>query len=90
MTWFSRLAHAVSDWPAAFAFILLVALAALRIRRSDSIQELRVRVFDLFQVMHPREATQRPVVIVDIDEKVSRPSASGRGRARASPISLPV
>ena len=33
------------------------------------VQELRVRVFDFFQVLHPREATQRPVVIVDIDEK---------------------
>jgi adenylate cyclase len=51
------------------ALILLIALAALRIVDPPPIQELRVRVFDLFQVLHPRQATQRPVVIVDIDEK---------------------
>ena len=28
-----------------------------------------MRVFDLYQVLHPRDAKQRPVVIVDIDEK---------------------
>ena len=54
------------------ALILLVALAALRIADPLPIQELRVRVFDLFQVLHPREATERPVVIVDIDEKSLR------------------
>ena len=26
-------------------------------------------MFDLFQVLHPREATERPVVIIDIDEQ---------------------
>ena len=30
---------------------------------------MRVRVFDLFQVLQPREATERPVVIIDIDEQ---------------------
>ena len=68
MTWLSR-------WAGRFglarglALILLIALAALRIADPPPIQELRVRVFDLFQVLRPREATQRPVVIVDIDEK---------------------
>jgi adenylate cyclase len=51
------------------ALILLVALAALRIADPLPIQELRVRVFDLFQVLAPRQATERPVVIIDIDEK---------------------
>src|SRR5215475_1644331 len=51
------------------ALILLIALAALRIADPLPVQELRVRVFDLFQVLAPREATERPVVIVDIDEK---------------------
>ena len=54
------------------ALILLVALAALRIADPLPLQELRVRVFDLFQVLQPRDATQRPVVIVDIDEKSLR------------------
>jgi adenylate cyclase len=51
------------------ALMLLVALAALRIADPLPIQELRVRVFDLFQVLAPRQASERPVVIVDIDEK---------------------
>ena len=51
------------------ALVLLLALVALRVADPLPIQELRVRVFDLFQVLHPREASQRPVVIVDIDEK---------------------
>ena len=55
-------------WPS----YCLSALAALRIADPLPVQELRVRVFDLFQVLHPREATERPVVIVDIDEKSLR------------------
>ena len=51
------------------ALMLLVALAALRIADPLPIQELRVRVFDLFQVLAPRQASERPVVILDIDEK---------------------
>ncbi len=71
MTWLSRTAQKFG--PArAVALVLLVALAALRIADPLPIQELRVRVFDLFQVLQPRDATQRPVVIVDIDEKSLR------------------
>jgi adenylate cyclase len=51
------------------ALLLLIGLAVLRLADPILLQELRVRVFDSFQVLHPREATQRPVVIVDIDEK---------------------
>ena len=54
------------------ALLLLLALAALRIFDPLPIQELRVRVFDLFQVLQPREATERPVVIIDIDEQSLR------------------
>ena len=32
------------------------------------LQEVRLRTFDLFQVLRPREQTIRPVAIVDIDE----------------------
>lgn len=51
------------------ALLLLLALAALRVADPLPIQELRVRVFDLFQVLQPRETTERPVVIIDIDEQ---------------------
>jgi adenylate cyclase len=47
---------------------LLVALLVLRIADPAPIEELRLRTFDIFQILEPREATQRPVVIVDIDE----------------------
>ena len=32
------------------------------------VEALRLRVFDLYQLIAPREATPRPVAIVDIDE----------------------
>ena len=68
MSWLSRLAQRFG-LARGLALALLFALAAVRIADPGSIRELRVRVFDLYQVLRPREATQRPVVIVDIDEK---------------------
>ncbi len=49
--------------------VLLLLLAGLRVADPPPLEELRVRTFDLFQMIQPREATERPVVIVDIDEK---------------------
>ena len=49
--------------------LLLFGLAALRIADPPLIEELRVRVFDTFQRIEPRQKTARPVVIVDLDEK---------------------
>ena len=68
MTWLVRTARQFGG-ARGLALVLLIALAALRVADPLPIQELRIRVFDLFQVLHPREASQRPVVIVDIDEK---------------------
>jgi adenylate cyclase len=48
--------------------VLLFALLFMRVSDPRPLEELRLRTFDLFQVIKPREATQRPVVIVDIDE----------------------
>jgi len=48
--------------------LLLFALVPLRIADPLPIEELRLRTFDLFQVLRPREQKVRPVVIVDIDE----------------------
>jgi adenylate cyclase len=48
---------------------LLVGLAALRLVDPAPVEELRVRVFDAFQRIDPREKKIRPVTIVDIDEK---------------------
>ncbi|MGY3585127.1 adenylate cyclase [Bradyrhizobium sp. USDA 4341] len=48
---------------------LLIGIAALRMADPGPVQELRVRTFDTFQVIEPRQKTARPVTIVDIDEK---------------------
>ena len=68
MTWLARLAQRFG-LARGLALLLLLGLTALRLADPILLQELRVRVFDFFQVLHPREATDRPVVIVDIDEK---------------------
>jgi adenylate cyclase len=52
----------------AVCILLLLALVPLRIADPLPIEELRLRTFDLFQVMRPRAPTIRAVVIVDIDE----------------------
>jgi adenylate cyclase len=52
----------------AVCILLLLALVPLRIADPPPIEELRLRTFDLFQVVRPREQTARPIVIADIDE----------------------
>src|SRR5580704_13736276 len=52
----------------AVCVVLLFALVALRAVDPQPLQELRLRTFDLFQVLHPREQQGYPVAIVDIDE----------------------
>src|SRR5271169_5479823 len=48
--------------------LLLIALVPLRIADPRPLEEARLRTFDLFQVLRPREQAARPVVIADIDE----------------------
>jgi adenylate cyclase len=67
MKWLSRAAR----WFASARLLcvaLLIALLFLRVTDPLPLEELRLRAFDIFQVIKPRVATQRPVVIVDIDE----------------------
>jgi len=53
----------------AVCIVLLFALIPLRVIDPPPLQELRLRSFDLFQVLRPREQQAlSPVVIVDIDE----------------------
>jgi adenylate cyclase len=49
-------------------FALLAAFLALRIGDPGPLESLRLRSFDFYQTLKPREVTIRPVVIVDIDE----------------------
>ena len=50
-------------------FALLIGFAALRIADPAPVEEIRVRTFDFFQRIDPRQKTARPVTIVDIDDK---------------------
>lgn len=48
---------------------LLVLFAGIRLWDPPPVQELRLRTFDMFQLIDPRQKAARPVVIVDIDDK---------------------
>ena len=48
--------------------LLLLALVPLRIVDPAPLEEIRLRTFDFYQSLRPRETVSRPVVIVDIDE----------------------
>src|SRR5437868_11670318 len=48
---------------------LLVVFAGARLWDPPPVQELRLRTFDMFQLIDPRHKTARPVTIVDIDDK---------------------
>ncbi|WP_426611881.1 CHASE2 domain-containing protein [Bradyrhizobium sp. McL0616] len=48
---------------------LLVIFAGIRLWDPPPVQELRLRTFDMFQLIDPRHKTVRPVTIVDIDDK---------------------
>ena len=52
----------------AVCIVLLLALVDLRLWDPRPLQELRLRMFDLYQVLRPRQQTAWPVVIVDLDE----------------------
>jgi adenylate cyclase len=67
MNWLSRFARRFAS-ARLLCLVLLFALLFMRVSDPRPLEELRLRTFDLFQVIKPREATQRPVVIVDIDE----------------------
>lgn len=51
------------------SLVLLAGLVGLRIVDPAPLKELRLRTFDVYQLISPRVVTERPVVIVDIDEK---------------------
>jgi adenylate cyclase len=67
MKWLTRLGRRFTS-ARALCVVLLFALLFLRVGNPGPLEELRLRAFDLFQIIKPRDATQRPVVIVDIDE----------------------
>ncbi len=51
------------------ALLTLAALMVLRVWDPPLLETLRGRIFDTYQRLHPREVTEYPVTIVDIDER---------------------
>ena len=70
MKWMQRVRRLARRFGRARAacVVLLMVLATLRIGDPPALEEVRLRAFDMFQVIQPRVKTARPVVIVDIDE----------------------
>ena len=52
----------------AFAVALLLAMVLLRLWDPLPVETLRLRVFDAYQSILPRQSAARPILIVDIDE----------------------
>ena len=67
----SRLGHRIG-LGRAIGLLLLIAFLLIRVWDPVPLQELRLRGFDLYQLMRPRVTEQRPVAIVDIDEQSLR------------------
>src|SRR5687767_7495919 len=67
MKWFSRQAQRLLSARILCAG-LLFALMALKVGYPGIFEELRLRTFDIYQQISPRVVTERPVVIIDIDE----------------------
>src|SRR5690349_18377133 len=52
----------------AICVLLLFALVPLRIVDPPPLEEVRLRTFDFYQILRPRQTVARPAIIVDIDE----------------------
>jgi adenylate cyclase len=52
----------------AICVLLLLALVPLRVLDPLPLEEIRLRTFDFYQILRPRQTLARPVIIVDIDE----------------------
>lgn len=52
--------------------VVLVALLVVRAINPSPVEMLRVKTFDLYQQIKPREVKERPVTIIDIDERSLR------------------
>ncbi len=57
------------SWAHLIALGVLVAFIALRATDSQPIQLLRFKVFDSFQQISPREHSNQPIVIIDLDDE---------------------
>jgi len=49
--------------------VLLAVFIVVRVWDPAPVETLRLRTFDLYQIIHPRQASEQPVTVVDIDEE---------------------
>jgi adenylate cyclase len=71
MTWLRRpvqLARRVFGGPRLVAFMILIAMVALKVWNPPIVDELEIRVYDTYQKLSPRPAPEPAVLVVDIDE----------------------
>jgi adenylate cyclase len=54
--------------PRLVAFVLLAAMVALKVWNPPYVDELEIRVYDLYQKIYPRPAPEMQVRVIDIDE----------------------
>jgi adenylate cyclase len=68
LLWPVRLVRRVFGGPRLVAFILLIALVALKVWNPPLVDELEIRTYDVYQMIQPRPAPELAVMVVDIDE----------------------
>ena len=66
--WPVRLVKRVFGGPRLIAFILLIALTALKAWNPPWVDELEIKTYDLYQQAKPRPAPDMAVMVIDIDE----------------------
>jgi adenylate cyclase len=66
--WPVRLVRRVFGGPRLIAFVLLIALTALKTWNPPWVDELEIKTYDLYQQARPRPAPDMAVMVVDIDE----------------------
>jgi len=66
--WPVRLTQRVFGGPRLIAFVILLALTALKVWNPPLIDELEIKTYDVYQQIQPRPAPELSVMVIDIDE----------------------
>jgi adenylate cyclase len=68
LLWPVRLVKKLFGGPRFIAFVILVALVALKTVNPPWVDELEITTYDLYQKIQPRPAPELAVMVIDIDE----------------------
>jgi adenylate cyclase len=58
--------------PLLIAFFVLALAIFIKVSDFSIVEQLQLKVFDSFQIKHPRQYTEQPIKIIDIDEESMR------------------